>query len=279
MARREDGDTAISLFSFQDIITSITGIMFLLVLMLVLSLLSSHLPDKTAAESAERARLADEVARLQAQADALKLNAQSSDIQLAKLRKLSAAELIRRSKELQVQLQKLHAELQTAEAELQRKLHKLNTAAADAEKLGASNKKLSDAIADQTSRLTELQQQQKELKKLLRQKKNLIKYTISQNSGKIPLLLELGSDGIQLLDTATMRKNDLRNSDPEKSCLNLQDILGDFDHNQYYFSLAVKPGGFAYANRVLTILKKAGFERGIEIIPDDKSSLFPEESL
>ena len=47
MARKSNNESAISLFSFQDIITSITGIMFLIVLLLLLVMFSSHLPNNS----------------------------------------------------------------------------------------------------------------------------------------------------------------------------------------------------------------------------------------
>ena len=278
MARREDENTAISLFSFQDIITSITGIMFLVVLLLVLSLLSSHLPTGNAADSAERAKLAAEAARLQAAAEVLKLNALDSEKQLAELRKLSASELIKRSKELQDKLRILQTDEQIFAAELKRLELHINSATEKAEKLIDSGRELTAAIESTTRQLAELQQEKSNLQKLLQQQKQLMKYTIAQSSGKIPLLLEIGADGIQLLNTENMQKNDLRNPDPKKSCDSLQALLSQFDCDQYYFSTAVKPGGFAHAVKVLAILKKAGFERGIEIIPDDESSIFQEEA-
>ena len=69
MARKEEEASAISLFSFQDIITSITGIMFLVVLLLVLILLTSHEPSaqEVKTENEESKEMLEQLAVLQEQ--------------------------------------------------------------------------------------------------------------------------------------------------------------------------------------------------------------------
>ena len=279
MSRRDEETSAVSLFSFQDLITSITGIMFLVVLMLVLSLLSAHMPDKHTTPSEETARLTDEAAQLQKAVAALQMHNQANDRQLEELRKLSPEELVSRRNRLQEKLKNL---LEQHKQQLDN-LQQIKSHSAQAEKklaqLNEMTGKLAESNLRQQKQLAELTQDLKKLQHKYEQQKSLLKYTVDSSSGKTPILLELGSDGILLLDTASMQKLDLRSDSIENSMNNLQSQLTQFDHARHYFSTAVKPGGFIYAGKVLAMLKKSGFERGVEIIPEDSVSLFQEKNL
>lgn len=279
MPRRDDENSAVSLFSFQDIITSITGIMFLVVLMLVLSLLSSHIPEKTSAQSRENARLKAEAAALQAAVNTLKLHNQDNDRQLAELRKLSPEELHRRLTVLQETLKKMQENFTQQKAALFQQKSRNDLAEKKLAQLDEMTVKLTESNTIRQKQLAVTQQELQKLRHKLEQQKSLLRYSIERSSGKTPILIELGSDGIQLLDTSTMQKQDLRGKGIEDSLNNLQNIFPQFDPARYYFSTAVKPGGFIYAGKVLQLLKKSGFERGVEILPDDRSSLFQEKEL
>ena len=279
MSRRDEETSAVSLFSFQDLITSITGIMFLVVLMLVLSLLSAHIPDKLATPSEETARLTAEAAQLQKAAAALQMQNHANDRQLAELRKLSPEELTIRRKHLQEKLKNLLQELKQQADCLQQTRSNNLRAEKELAQLNAMAGNLAKSNLIQQKQLAELTQDLQKLQHQQEQQKNLLKYTIDSSSGKTPILLELSSDGIQLLDTSAMQKLDLRSNGIENSINNLQSQLGRFDPAQHYFSAAVKPGGFIYAEKVLALLKKSGFERGVEIIPEDSVSLFQEKNL
>ena len=279
MPRRDDENSAVSLFSFQDIITSITGIMFLVVLMLVLSLLSSHIPEKTSAQSRENARLKAEAAALQAAVNTLKLHNQDNDRQLAELRKLSPEELHRRLTVLQETLKKMQENFKQQEAAMFQQKSRNDLAEKKLAQLDAMTVKLTESNTIRQKQLAVTQQELQKLRHKFEQQKSLLRYSIERSSGKTPILIELGSDGIQLLDTSTMQKQDLRGKGIEDSLNNLQNIFPQFDPARYYFSAAVKPGGFIYAGKVLQLLKKSGFERGVEILPDDRSSLFQEKEL
>ena len=159
MPRRDDGNSAVSLFSFQDIITSITGIMFLVVLMLVLSLLSSHIPEKTSAQSRENARLRAEAAALQAAVNTLKLHNQDNDRQLAELRKLSPEELHRRLTVLQETLKKMQENFKQQEAALFQQKSRNDLAEKKLAQLDAMTVKLTESNTIRQKQLALTQQE------------------------------------------------------------------------------------------------------------------------
>ena len=101
MPRSNEDESPISLFSFQDIITSITGIMFLVVLLLVLIMLSSFEKNTSDPVAAETCRLTRELSELKKKLQSLQNNQTELAEQLAKLKKLTPAELAARKMELQ----------------------------------------------------------------------------------------------------------------------------------------------------------------------------------
>ena len=279
MSRRDEETSAVSLFSFQDLITSITGIMFLVVLMLVLSLLNAHIPEKHFTPPQETAQLTAEAVQLQKTIAALQMHNQDNDRQLAELRKLSPEELPRRRNSLQEKLKQIMEKLKQQDDSLQQIKTQSDRDEKNLAQLNEITNRLAESNLHQQKQLAELTLALQQLQRKQEQMKSLLKYTVDSSSGKIPVLLELGSDGIQLLDTSAMQKLDLRSNSIENSMNNLQNQLSRFDPAQYYFSAAVKPGGFIYAGKVLSLLKKSGFERGVEIIPEDSTSLFQEKNL
>lgn len=272
--KRSDGDSPISLFSFQDIITSITGIMFLVILLLMLMMLQVSKTAIQRRDPSEAARLKKELQILRQELD--KINTQDLDLasELQKLNKYPPEELSRMLAELRQQI----AALQTAEiAELQdHELQKLRL------------KKLQQQIAEQRRKNTRLTGQQQDLisaiktlqaqirreEKIISQRKKVIKYTVSHNTMQEPVLIELDKNGAQLLRLSNNERNDFRVTDNgSASLIKLQSFLAGQSPVKYYYSVVAKPGGFRYASNLIAWLKVNGFKRGIEILPNDDSTV------
>lgn len=277
MSRRSEEGSAVSLFAFQDVITSITGIMFLIVLMLVLTLLSSYLAESSRNNSPDLSELAAEAARLQEAVKQLRHSSSEQEQKLAELRKLSPEEISKRIKKMQIQLQQMQQMLQQHETQLKQIVFQADTSEREVANITLDIQTMTEQDNKQKEQLKKLEEELKKARHNIQQQKQLMKYSIAESSGKIPILLELGIDGIQLLNTNTQQKLDMRAENIADSLNRLQSALDQFDSAQYYFSIAVKPGGFPHAAKLLSLLKTSGFERGFEIIPDDKTSLFAEK--
>ncbi len=275
---RDDENSAISLFSFQDIITSITGIMFLVVLLLLLIAITSRpgaevrRPDTT-----EAAELRRELDSLRTELNQLEQNSRHLDAELEHLKKLSAAELARRRSELQSQVAAARSETDLRRAE---RIRMELTEARQTEEI----RQLVRIEAGLHTELQDFQQQNQaarqrleERRKLVRQRERVMKYTITGHDAKDPLLLELGADGGRVLQVADGGTEDFRTpGNGTNSLERLRQWLQVQNRQQVYFSVVVKPGGFRYAGDVLALLSEAGFERGLEILPSDESTIFEE---
>ena len=281
MARKGSEGSAISLFSFQDIITSITGIMFLVVLLLVLMMITSKVPTaKDNNKSNENVKeLQKELAELKNKLQALRDSQKKLDKEIDDLKKLSPEEIQKRKLELQKILQADQVKLDTLTSSLKLKedqYNQLKTEHHDLDKSVTHRKKL---IEDLKKQLEELNKVIKAKETNRQQRSRVMKYVVHSNSAKQPVLAELDKDGIRFMILDDKKVIDLRRPGRAMESLSLMAMeLQKLDPSRIYFSIAVKPGGFKYVIQLLEIMKNNNFERGTEILPDDDSSIFEEKT-
>lgn len=279
MARKQNDESAISLFSFQDIITSLTGIMFLVVLLLVLVMLTNKKP--TAEEvvvDPQSQQLQQQIQQLKAELAALQQDRSTLDEELEKLRQLSPEVLEARKNELYEQLQ------QTRQAITQEK----ETLTRNQQQLQAWQQLLADTQQELQKQLQKKDEQLKKQKKVQKQiqkqkEKNqqqskVMAYTIERDSFKSPLLMEVSAAGIQLLIVDSQAYHDFRKPDNfEKSLSDAYAFLSTLSSSSYYLTVVVKPEAFEYSSKIRYELKQKGFSRGMEIMPDNVTSIFEEQ--
>ncbi|MBO5923086.1 MAG: hypothetical protein J6Q81_01100 [Lentisphaeria bacterium] len=276
MARKSSEESPVSLFSFQDIITSITGIMFLVVLLLILIMLTSR-PDNKLKSNENIKVLQQELATLKNKLQQLRSSSLEIDKQLEELKKLSPEEIERRKNDYRQQLRKEQIELEKLSLQVSKKSQQLKQLELEIEEMNKLVEARREIIKDMKIQLAENAKNIKQKKAILQQQNRVMKYVIQSTSPKRPVLAELDKDGIRLLETDKQKITDLRRPGKALESLSmLKQELGRFSSDQVYFSVAVKPGGFKYAMPLLNILKSSNFERGTEILPDDKTSIFEE---
>ena len=277
MARKSSGESPVSLFSFQDIITSITGIMFLVVLMLILIMLTSR-PETKRQSSENIQALQSELAELKSKLRQLRSDSQNLSKQLEELKKLSPEEIARLREQNRQQLQQEQAELEKLLQEISRKNQQLKMQQQEVLALEKIIKPRKQIIENMQKELADITRVIAEKEHQLRQRHRVMKYGIHSNMTKRPVLVELDKNGVRLLDIDKQQLTDLRRPGKAQDSLALLALeLDKYNKDQVYFSVAVKPGGFKYAMPLLTILKNNNLERGTEILPDDKTSIFEEQ--
>ena len=271
---RQDDDTPVSLFSFQDIITSITGIMFLIVLLLLLVMFSSHLQQDSAKDDELLQKMQQEIAELKDVIYKLKLDQQSLDQAAEPLKKLSIEELLVKKRELQEQLFKLHKKSAEIQSSLNKKQNLLEMLQKDLQFLQIRYQDTLAKIRKAGTGLKNLSEANQNMEQQIQQRQRLIKYSITNRTAKTPLIAEVSGNGVILLNLADNQTVDLQTpGDPDASLEKVEKYLDSLDNRRYYLSTAVKPGGFKCAIQLLSVLKKRKFERGIEILPDDSATL------
>lgn len=278
MARKSNEGSAISLFSFQDIITSITGIMFLVVLLLILMMITSRIPSAKNTQADDNVKeLQKELAELKAKLQTLKNNQQQLDKQMEELKKLSPEEIKRQQEKYQQILRSEQAKLEKLTSAIQLKEEQNKQIKIEYLELDKMVKHRKTVIDDLKNKLKELSEAVKQKEETSKQRNRVMKYVVHSNTPKRPVLAELDKDGIRFMDIENKKIVDLRRPGRAAESLPMFAMeLSKLNSSQLYFSIAVKPGGFKYVIQILEILKNNNFERGTEIMPDDNTSIFEE---
>ena len=274
MARKAE-ENAISLFSFQDIITSITGIMFLVVLLLLLIAVTSRPAAKPAeAPARELQRQLDELRRQLTDCEAAE---RDLDGKLAELRKLSPEMLAARLAELNRELGAVRTAAEHAVREKTRLEARLAEQTRRMEETVRRRDELQRQSAERQQKLEERARELENARQQAERNARVVDYVVDRASSKNPVLAELGSDGIQLLVLSENRHEDFRKPGQaaESAAEFLKWVRARSAQHEYY-SILVKPGGFRYAEALASQLREMGLERGLEILPDDRTTIFAE---
>ena len=274
----KDNSAAVSFFSFQDIITSITGIMFLVVIMLVLMVLQQEptkVQQKNREIQAELTALKNEMRKLQYSLDQLRRQAAEQNQRIEELKKLRIETLPELKEKWIRQLQQIDISIL--------KLEEDHAVVLQAQKEQTDLKKKTEIIIeDNQFKSSQLQKQLAALndaishrEKLYNKIRSVIRFVWNKTNPKQPVLLECSGTEISV--------DSIDNSFPRKSFSIAGNAYGDclafcrtLPPERVYFVLLLKPSAFSYGEKLSEALKKAGFERGREILPDEQTLIAAE---
>ncbi len=258
MSRRGRSSTPISLFSFQDIITAVTGIMILVTLILALELIqrikvspprkTAELSDELDAMSSQIAEIKEELAQSQAKtAELAGFDANRVHQQLQNLHELNLA---------------LNGELAKSERERQAARERRQEAEKEKQQRAGDPKTLRALVA-------EAQKKQEALQKLKRS--NQVIFNAVPGESKSPWLAELSAS--QILAAPIGRR-----SRPERFG-SPSEFIGWARQRQRdaeYFVLMIKPSGVRVFPEVLHSLQGLGFDIGFDLLDEDHTALNPD---
>lgn len=274
--KKKSSQSPFSLFSFQDIITAITGIMFLIVLMLVLLVLEEPDPQQAeaSANQAAQEKLQQSLQELQKSLAAQESLQLALEARLAEWQKFdpaqvqadihSALEEIRLARLAGVQQDWRQQQLQTAWEILQ-----LDAAEANQSLLQAE---------DAQQQLLSKQQLILEELKIAQKKARLIPYSIDRSFSGEPIVAECAALRIRLIELSkgTVLQN-FHAADSQTAMALFLQWLEKQNPTQIYLCLLLQPAAFPYAKRLRQEIKERGFRRGMELLPSNDSLLVEEQ--
>ncbi len=287
MARRDDSPP-ISLFSFQDIITSITGIMFMVVLLLVLQILHAKAVPNAKADPSDHPPAA-EISSLSVRRDSLSRQLADAKKREAELRKRVAQMRALPLDNVPKTMELLKRRIAAAEAETARLDSETAGFAVNGEKnhlsaenSGKSVKQLRHELEQAVAKTKNSRETAERLKQEIERRKKMLSYSIEGNSSKKLIIVECRGAGIIAKAADPEKPVDFRH--PELSGIEARVAsCSDFfrwakkrNPRSEYFSLVITPAAFGYWELLDSELDSAGFTRGREIIPDNETTFFPE---
>lgn len=264
----KDNSPAISFFSFQDIITSITGIMFLVVIMLVLMVLqqnSSPSRQKSRELQTELTALENELKQLRDSLVQFRRQDEEQNKRIEELKKLRLETLPELKRQRIEQLKLVDRALVRLEETNERILQhqqELVKLKKQKELLIQRNK---DRHTDLQQEIAAMDESIRKKEKIYQQFRNVIRFVWSKSTSKHPVLLECSDTEISV--------NPIGSKTKRRTFTNYNDCMvycRTFPPESTYFILLLKPSAFAYGEKFSRELQKAGYERGREILPDEQ---------
>ncbi len=248
MSRRRPSDAPITLFSFQDIVTCLTGILIVIVLLMVVELMSRKVSTTPVAG-------ADGLSDLRARVASLK-------VQRAAMPDAGPAGTEAPGPPARILRRRVQQERER-EAALQKEADRLRHAAEMAERsLQESPPPPYDRGQDE-ARLMELEQERERM-----ERGDLIFFVPGEQAGRTPILVQFGREGVK---AGAYAKNGtvLEFDDPDSISLDASiarflQWLATQDRVESYLVLFLKPSGVAYFGSLYKRLKSDGWSFGYE---------------
>jgi hypothetical protein len=283
MSRRgRSKDVAISLFSFQDIITSVTAIMILLVLILTLELVTRVATKGMAAEDRRVAQeLKRSVAEMEQRLEQLRKEASAAQTAASDAAGFSAKETAekqakaeRAAKELQEEVRRLEVQLRDAQSSRRTAEGRLAASQTDDPEATAARAREADERAAQmeAANREEKRRQESEAKKAsdgTAAARTLV-FNAPPGTTLEPLLVEIAKDGLVAVGPD--------GESPRRFAWNLLGLSAGFgdwlkgrNKSREYVVLVLRPSGIERYDAVREAVVSAGFDVGTELIGEQMS--------
>ncbi len=278
-ARGKNQEAPLTLFSFQDIITSITGIMILVVLMLILNIIeskTSSIKNPVIVENIREMRRSIEQIEAQIVETKEWLEANSGKIPEIDMDALPI--LMKRQRE------KINAEkdaletMITDERKLKEKIEETKRRTADARKKIKEQKKLMEMLNESMEKqMGPLETRLKELRKKYEEEKKKVSISVDRSESKSLVVVQCSGDGIKLKSANDGKIEDFTDDSPTniKTLERFKEwLLKRNSASSEYIAVAVKASGSGCCKYIVSMLKAAGYEYGLEPIAEESEAVF-----
>ena len=268
----KNDESPLSLFSFQDIITCLTGIM--LFFLLIMSIQIIEITMRYEMESPHRAELEELKRRndlLRRQMRDIERDAATYRSRLRKAHKEDVASLTMekfrlerqlrekqlRQKEMaekQKQLKQLKEDEEKRKAQLEKQLRELDEAIAKLEDLDRNNAELSEKI--------------EKIRKEISDRRHKVEILVSGHTTKKPIVLECSKNMAVIRDLGTGNSEVVSRDDlsPEDFVRKIFRSAGTYSADDCYFAVLAKPDSAGYLSALRVFMRRSGYEFGIEPI-------------
>jgi len=268
-SRRVPG-SPISLFSFQDVITSVTGVMILVVLLLIIEVVKS----KTAFD------LASPAGSVSSETAARDMDTRQDDLASLRTEFRRAQALIR---ELSREPEEIASQVDSTTAEVARLKKEAAQRRLLIEGLKEEHASLSQENANLETDNASLAEARKELRERAAKvsSSDQVRFIGTETTTKTPVLVECSGNGLKakVLGAPPVVKSfdDPRSISVQSSIEAFSAWIAGLSRGRYAFVVLVKPSAAGYARSgVVEPLQERGFDTGYEPFEEGKDAVFEE---
>jgi hypothetical protein len=263
--------SAVSLFAFQDIITSVTAIMILLVLILTLELITRSQQRGVSVEDRRVAReLGQNVTALEERADLMRAELVAIQSAAGRAASFSEAETRRRTKQADELAAQVAEEVELLEGELRKagtarrnsERELLASQAGPAQESVAHLEAMNDrAIAMELANTAERERQAETRVGPTQAAAATFVFNASRDTSLEPRLVEVAGNGLSVLEAGAPQPRRFSGPGPA-----FNRWLAERDAGSEYVVVILRPSGIKLYNQVLEAVRKAGLAVGAELV-------------
>jgi hypothetical protein len=287
MSRRRRNGSPFSLFSFQDIVTSVTAVIILMTLLLALELIHRTL-EAASRRLVSSAEIQEAIEEAQKHADELRERLRQSGDRLRQAAAFSPASLQRELRDVKSQRDTLSTELEQlrkeqttakkAEQDAMAQAFDREADRAELEKLRAKQKSLAQSVADQRQANDEKRGEIEEIKldKTAKAKGRRI-YNPAPGAGKQAWLVEVAGDRMAAAPLGKVARPVLfTGRTTERRVAAFSAWMQKRSAASDYFVMLIRPDGIASFDALRVAVDSRGFDMGFDLIGKDDVVLDPE---
>ena len=263
MKRRGARDNMSSLFAFQDVMASLIGILFFVVLFMSLDIIEQSAPAAEAAAAAseqDRALVAlrEKLQKLIEQRDRLGRQVLRQTEKLNAASAYSDQDLVESIKKLHKKIQYLLASMKQAESELARKNAQVRKVTKET---GAARTKMKSLDED----IRKVRAKDKAARSMPR-----VAYIIDEAPDLEPWLVEVSGNRIRsAVKDGTSAVMTFAADNPDKRKSQFLSWARSQESTKHYFVILIKPSGLKQAHDIRKRLDGMGFRLGKDLLPED----------
>ena len=272
---RKDNSPSISFFSFQDIITSITGIMFLVVMILVLLIVTRQKrSSQNNPMDSQMQELKKQIVELQTQIEKQAKLQETIRNRLEELKQLDVTTLPQRKEELILQLQEITKSMEEEKQEQEALQKQIESYKTEIEKYRKSIEFEEEIKAKNDDLIATMKNTKENAEKLLAKNSKMVRFVWKSSITQKPLLVLCAEGKIEVSElNATAPLAEFKNTSQAKLCADFLKWTSSLSPKDTYIVLLAKPSSFEYVEYIAAKLGDNGFKRGREIFPEDMDGI------
>lgn len=262
MGRRSNSSSPFSLFSFQDIITSVTGVMLLLTLLLILELVTRAPASSTAADlKATEVDLRTSIEQMRSEIEESTKRAKLAAESVEEFAKFTESHIDRDIEITREQIETLRRELPL----LKQRSRELK-AAEDSALARALEREADRSQLEQIrSKAESLREKRKKLKNA-----NILVYNRPPESSKQPWILDISAQRVAALPLGRPEEQIEIVGDASTLMKRVRQWTLTRNRQNDYFALLVRPSGIKNFEEIQTYLNSRGYEIGVDLIGEQQ---------